>query len=139
MGERTGVSTRGYVMLVEDDPAMAEMYRLGLEGEGFRVTVLSSAMNLNQEVAKERPDIVVLDWELPGIRGDEALERLRQTEQGWNLPVFMLSNFSGTRNGAVDRVFAAGAIAWLEKVTTTPTRLANRLAEALERGGPSSN
>lgn len=129
------MSERRYVLLVDDDPAIAEMYRLGLEGHGFRVGVMASAMNLNQEVGQERPDILVLDWELPGIRGDEALERLRQTEEGWNLPVFILSNFSGTSNGAVDRVFAAGAVAWLEKTSTTPDQLARRLDEALSRAG----
>ena len=126
------MSAAWYVLLVDDDSAMADMYRLGLEQRGFRVNVLPSAMHLNQTVEAEAPDIVILDWEMPGITGDEALERLRRTPRGRNVPVFMLSNFPGTRTGAIDRTFRAGALAWLEKVNTTPAVLATKLAEALE-------
>jgi DNA-binding response OmpR family regulator len=125
------LNRRHYVLLVDDDPALSEMYRLGLEGEGFRVTVLPDALTLNDIVSREHPDAIVLDWELPGVRGDEALERLRRAEADGALPVFMLSNFPGTRNGAIDHAFQFGAIAWLEKVNTTPARLAASLREAL--------
>ena len=120
-----------YVLLVDDDPAMSDMYGMGLEHHGFRVAVLQDPTRLNETVAADPPDIVVLDWDMPGVRGDEALERLRKTDAGRKLPVFMLSNFPGTRNGAIDRTFAAGALAWLEKVNTTPALLATKLAEAL--------
>lgn len=126
------MAAAGYVLLVDDDPAMTEMYRIGLEAQGFHVTVLNDATELNENVDKQRPDIVVLDWEMPGVRGDEALERLRETDSGRDVPVFMLSNFPGTRDGAIDRAFRAGAIAWLQKVNTTPSVLAVRLGEALE-------
>ena len=125
-----------YVLLVEDDSAMAEMYRHGLERYGFRVAVLPDAGGLNLSVEEDRPDILVLDWELPIIMGDEALERLRKADGGRDLPVFMLSNFSGTGNGAIDRAFRAGALAWLEKVHTTPALLATKLAEALGTARP---
>jgi CheY-like chemotaxis protein len=68
---------------------------------------------------------------MPKLRGDEALERLRKIDAGRRLPVVMLSNFPGIRHGAIDRTFAAGALAWLEKVNTTPALLATRLAEAI--------
>jgi DNA-binding response OmpR family regulator len=126
------VSGGRHVFLVDDDAALAELYRFGLETEGFRVTVLTDALDLNVRVAEDRPDIVVLDWELPGMRGDEALERLRRTSHGSETPVFMFSNFSGTHDGTVDRAFASGAIAWLEKRSTTPPQLAAKLLEVLE-------
>jgi DNA-binding response OmpR family regulator len=123
--------------MVEDDIAMADMYRLGLESRGFDVIVLPDAMVLNDTVDRERPDVLVLDWELPIIRGDEALERLRRVEHGRQLPVFILSNFPGTEAGAIDRVFRAGALAWLEKVNTTPALLARRLIDLV--GPPAPN
>lgn len=122
---------RHYIVIVDDDTALAEMYRLGLEGEGFKVAVVSDAMNLNEVVETQHPDAIVLDWELPGVRGDQALERLRRTDAGVGVPVFMLSNFPGTSDGTIDRVFEFGAIAWFEKVNTTPARLATSLREAL--------
>lgn len=125
------MAARRSVLLIDDDPALAEMYRFGLERHGFDVTLLAQADDLNQQVEAVRPDIVVLDWELPGVKGDEALERLRETDRGLLVPVFMLSNFPGTGEGAIDRAFRAGAIAWLQKVMTTPTQLAEKIAEAL--------
>jgi len=110
---------------------MSDMYGLGLEHHGFRVVVLHDPLRLNETVAVDPPDVIVLDWDMPGIRGDEALERLRKTDAGRRVPVFMLSNFPGTRNGAIDRAFAAGALAWLEKVNTTPAMLATKIGEAI--------
>jgi len=125
-----------YVLIVDDDPAMSDMYGLGLEHHGFRVAVLHDPSRLNETVEADPPDVVVLDWDMPQVRGDEALERLRKIDAGRRLPVFMLSNFPGTRNGAIDRAFAAGALAWLEKVNTTPSRLAAKLDEAFGQEAP---
>ena len=119
------------VVLVDDDAALAEMYRLGLSLEGFRVVALPDAMHLNQVVEEHSADVVILDWDLPGMRGDEALERLRRANPGRTTPVLMLSNFPRTPGGAVGRVFQLGALAWLEKVNTTPPGLAVRLRELL--------
>jgi len=118
-------------MLVDDDAAIVEMYRLGLEHAGFRVMVLRDPPSLFRVLGDEVPDILVLDWQLPGMSGAEALEILRRDERTMFLPVFMLSNFLGDLDGAVDRVFAAGAIAWLRKSLTPPSVLAERLTEAL--------
>ena len=115
---------------------MSDMYGLGLEHHGFRVAVLQDPSRLNETVEADPPDVVVLDWDMPQVRGDEALERLRTIDAGRELPVFMLSNFPGTRNGAIDRAFAAGALAWLEKVNTTPSRLAAKLDEAFGQEAP---
>jgi two-component system phosphate regulon response regulator PhoB len=120
-----------FVILVDDDEAIAEMYRLGLEHAGFRVRVLGDAHALFRALAEEVPDILVLDWQLPGMSGAEALELLRRDVRGATLPVFMLSNYLGDQNGGVDRVFAAGALAWLRKPVTPPSVLAERLTEAL--------
>ena len=120
-----------FAMLIDDDPAVAEMYRLGLEHAGFRVVVLGDAASLFRALDAEVPDILVLDWQLPGMSGAEALELLRRSDKAALLPVVMLSNFLGDLDGAVDRVFAAGALAWLSKSLTPPSLLAERLTEAL--------
>src|SRR6266550_2939403 len=120
-----------FAMLVDDDGAIAEMYRFGLEHAGFRVRVLGDAAALFRALDDEVQDILVLGWQLPGMNGAEALELLRRHDRGAWLPVFMLSNFLGDQNGEVDRVFAAGALAWLSKAVTPPSVLAERLTEAL--------
>ena len=130
-GERPG--RQPYAIMLDDDAAMAEMYRLGLELHGFRVSVTVRAQELFDKVATEVPDIFVLDWQLPGTNGGEVIEALRRDWRTAAVPVFMLSNFSADLNGAVDRVFKAGAVAWLTKADTPPDRLAQRLREGLKR------
>ena len=119
------------VVLVDDDDAAAEMYRMGLQASHFEVRIARDVEGLFAALEHAIPDILVLDWLLPGVRGDEILERVRIDERTRALPVFMLSNFPAEKDGVIDRVFLAGALAWLEKSKTTPATLAERLAEAL--------
>ena len=135
-GGRRGGSARS-VMLVDDDPSTSEMYKFGLEAHGFHVRVERDGPGLFRAIAVEVPDILVLDWHLPGLMGDEILEQVRLDPRTRGLPVFMLSNYPAEKNGAIDRVFLAGAMAWLEKVKTPPARLAEKLTEAL-RAEPGS-
>jgi CheY-like chemotaxis protein len=121
------------VIVVDDDPSVAEMYRLGLEFHGFRVTTAGSGDELFASLDDLVPDAIVLDYELPGAKGDQVLEMIRRDERTRGAVVFMLSNFPATYRGAIDRVFRAGAIAWLEKTKTSPKMLAEKLAEALAR------
>lgn len=119
------------VILVDDDPVTAEMYRLGLEQDGFAVASLRDGAELFEAMARSLPDIIVLDWQLPGMNGDEVLDRIRLDDRTRALPVFMLSNYPAERDGQIDRVFKAGAMAWLQKVNTPPAVLAEKLREAL--------
>lgn len=117
--------------MLDDDVDTVEMYRLGLEHHGFRVGVATEPVQLFAAVAAELPDIVVLDWQLRGTTGGDVLETLRRDWRTAAVPVLMLSNFAVEKNGAVDRVFRAGAIAWLTKAETAPETLATRLREAI--------
>lgn len=127
-----GGSGAGSVILVDDDQATAEMYRVGLEAEGFFVRVEQHAEGLFRAFDAAIPDILVLDWQLPGMNGEEILHRVRLDARTRALPVFMLSNFPASGDGVIDRVFLAGAIAWLQKVKTPPATLAEKLTEALK-------
>ena len=120
------------MILVDDDRDVADMYRVGLEAGGFEVRVEGDGEGLFRAFDVAIPDILVLDWDLPGMRGDEILERVRLDARTRALPVFMLSNFPAQRDGVIDRVFLAGALAWLQKVKTPPATLAEKLTEALK-------
>jgi len=119
------------VILVDDDTATAEMYRLGLEHHGFSVDWVGDGPGLFKSLSLGLPDVVVLDWQLPGMNGDEILLRIRLDERTRALPVLMLSNYPASRDGEIDRVFMAGALAWLEKSNTPPALLAEKLKEVL--------
>lgn len=121
------------VILVDDDLAVAEMYRTGLESMGFSAAVAVDTAGLFRAVDGTVPDIIVLDWQLDGERGDEVLNRVRLDDRTRNVPVVMLSNFPPAAVEAIDRVFGVGVLAWFEKVKTPPGLLGQKLDEALQR------
>ncbi len=124
---------RPVVMLVEDDPMTAQMYRMGLEAAGFVVTVVGDGSELFKALDREIPNVLVLDWELPGVlTGVDIIDNLRLDDRTAELPVIMLSNHLGDVDGAQDRAMKAGA-PWLVKVRTTPAQLADRLDHVLRR------
>ena len=120
-------------MLVDDDAATADMYRVGLEAGGFRVRVTGAPDAFFEALSEEVPDALVLDYRLPGTTGVDILGRIRTEFELVDLPVFFLSNFLGDQNGAIDRVFELGALAWLRKPLTPPDVLARRLMQAIGR------
>ena len=121
-------------MLVDDDSVAAQMYAVGLEAGGFRVSVMGEPAALFEALERELPDVLVLEYRLPGTSGADVLDLLRKNARTAQLRVFILSNFLGDQDGAVDRVFAAGALAWLRKPLTPPNVLIRRLQQAI---GPS--
>lgn len=121
----------GWVVLVEDDPAVAQMYQLGLEVRGFQVTVAGSGEELFGSLDGEAPDVIVLDYQLPVHNGAQVLEMIRKDDSVRSVRVFLLSNFPPSHEDAMDRVIRLGAIAWFEKTRTPPDVLADRLEEAL--------
>jgi DNA-binding response OmpR family regulator len=100
----------GAVLLVEDEPELARIVARELEAAGFEVRQAYDGETALASLAKQPPDIVVLDWMLPGIDGLEVLRRLRQTSA---LPVLMLT----ARAEEVDRVIGleVGADDYLTK------------------------
>jgi two-component system phosphate regulon response regulator PhoB len=88
------------VLVVEDEPAQREILAYNLEAEGFRVATAESgdeAIVLFDEAA---PDLVVLDWMLPGVSGIEICRRLKSNPKSRAVPIIMLS----ARSEEVDRV-----------------------------------
>ncbi|MGH1465544.1 MAG: phosphate regulon transcriptional regulator PhoB [Cognatishimia sp.] len=88
------------VLLVEDEPAQREVLSYNLQSEGFDVVSAADGDEAMLLVDEEVPDIVVLDWMLPGISGIEICRRLKTKTQTRSIPVIMLS----ARAEEVDRV-----------------------------------
>ncbi|MGR0218957.1 response regulator [Agromyces sp. ZXT2-6] len=76
------------VLLVDDDPTVLEVCRSYLEQAGFRVLAAADAFAALDRVARDRPDLVVLDRMLPGLDGIEVCRRIRSTS---TVPVIMLT------------------------------------------------
>jgi len=71
-------SPKGMVLIVDDEPDTLEIIRKLLQFEGFEVFIASSGEEGIQRVAEEHPEVVLMDINLPGINGNEALRRLKK-------------------------------------------------------------
>ncbi len=88
------------VLIVEDEPAQREVLAYNLEAEGYRVALAETGDEALLLVAEEEPDLILLDWMLPGISGIELCRRFRMRPETRGIPVVMLS----ARSEEVDRV-----------------------------------
>jgi DNA-binding response OmpR family regulator len=116
------------VVVVEDDPAIADLVDLYLRDAGFRVLQAPSGERGLELVDQHRPVLVVLDVGLPGIDGFEVCRRIRASS---TLPILFLS----ARDGEIDRVLGLelGADDYLVK-PFSPRELVARVKAILRRG-----
>ena len=88
------------VLVVEDEPAQREVLAYNLEAEGFKVAKAETGDEALLLVEEETPDIIVLDWMLPGVSGIEVCRRVKSKSETRGIPIIMLS----ARSEEVDRV-----------------------------------
>jgi DNA-binding response OmpR family regulator len=117
------------VLLIEDDPAVLEMYRMKLSLDGYQVDVATDGEEGLSRAFELRPDIIFLDIRLPKKDGFEVLQALRENPATATTPVIMLSNY-GERE-LVERGLKLGAHEFLIKANTTPSSLSEGIGEWL--------
>jgi DNA-binding response OmpR family regulator len=120
-GERQPVR----VLFVEDDRSVAQMYKLKLELDGYRVDMAYDGETAVNMANTETPDIIFLDVRLPKLDGLGVLQALRADPKTEDVRVVILSNYSQRELG--DRVSNLGVLAFLKKTETTPATLTARL------------
>lgn len=113
------------VLLVEDEEVLAQMYRIKLVAEGFRVRIATDGPSGLAAAKAQLPDVLVLDIRLPVFDGLELLTRLRQDRRGRRVPVIVLSNYC--EQETIDRGVELGALAHLIKSQTSPAKLVDAL------------
>jgi DNA-binding response OmpR family regulator len=110
MGRTDGDPT---VLVVDDEPDVADLIRDTLRAEGFRAQVAHDGKQALELIRKKRPDLVILDLMMPHLTGFEVLEQLRQEPHTASIPVLILTG----RGNAADeqRGLALGAKRYLNK------------------------
>jgi len=121
------------VLVVEDEAAIAELIALNLRHAGFEVVVAPDGEAAQNEVDRVLPDLVLLDWMLPGTSGLNLAKRWRGQQRTKDLPVIMLT----ARAEETDKVAGlyAGADDYLTKPFSTQELMA-RVRAVLRRKAP---
>lgn len=79
------------ILIVEDEEALSLLLRYNLEAEGYEVNVVTRGDEAELHLQEDIPDLLLLDWMLPGLSGIELCRRLRIREETKALPIIMLT------------------------------------------------
>lgn len=123
------------VLVVDDELAILEMIRFALEQAGLDVETSNSAYDALVSINDDRPDIILMDWMMPGISGVELTRRLRKDPKTEDIPIIMLTA-RVTENDKVTGL-EAGADDYLVK-PFSPRELLARIKAVLRRSHPGS-
>lgn len=82
------------IVIVEDEAALAEIYKTRLELLGYICFVAKDGIEAIEMIEKERPSLVLLDLMLPKVAGDQVLQVMRASEWGKHIKVFVISNLN---------------------------------------------
>ena len=111
----------GTVLLIDDDPILAEMYRLALQRAGYDTLIAHDGPQGLLSAASGDPDIILLDIRMPRMDGIEVLRRLAADPDTRAIPVVMLSNYDDPY--LIRTSLALGAKEYLVKTGVDPRKL----------------
>lgn len=123
------------ILLVEDEPAQLEVLRYNLESEGYAVDVAATGDDALLLVDEAAPDLILLDWMLPGVSGIEVCRQIKARPETRGIPVVMIS----ARSEELDRVrgLETGADDYVVKPYSVAELMA-RLRALLRRTRPAA-
>ena len=121
------------ILVVEDEEALTTLLRYNLDAEGYDVETVGRGDDADTRLKERVPDLIVLDWMLPGLSGIELCRRLRARPETRQLPIIMLT----ARGEESERVrgLATGADDYIVKPFSVPELLA-RVKGLLRRASP---
>lgn len=122
-----------FILIVEDEPALATMLRYNLEKDGYRVEEAGDGEEALTMVAERKPDLVVLDWMLPSLSGIEVCRQLRRKPATREMPIIMLT--ARGEEGDKIRGLNTGADDYMTKPFSLPELMA-RVRALLRRAQP---
>src|SRR5262245_54766774 len=129
----SAMNPRAKVLVVEDEEPLALLLRYNLEAEGYAVDVVHRGDEAEVAIAESSPDLIVLDWMLPGLSGLELCRRLRTGKDSRTIPIILLT----ARSEESDRIrgLTTGADDYVVKPFSLPELMA-RVRAILRRTSP---
>jgi two-component system phosphate regulon response regulator PhoB len=124
------------ILIVDDEPAIRDMLRVALEMAEYEVLEASNAQDAHSIIIDEKPDLILLDWMMPGTSGIELARRLKRDEVTAGTPIIML-----TAKGEEDNKIQGLEVGADDYITKpfSPRELVARLKAVLRRADPQTN
>lgn len=118
------------IAIIEDDIAIAQMYRMKFEAEDYEVETAENG-DLGLQLAEEmKPDVILLDLMMPEMPGDVMLKKLRETEWGKDIKVIILTNMGEQEAPPIIREL--GVRRFIVKADMTPREVAEMVKAELQ-------
>jgi len=99
------------ILVVDDDESIGTMLKMMLEHKGFKVTVNQDALNLDELIAADPVDLVLLDLLINSIKGTDVCARLKSSDATRHIPIIMMTALPGVEK----QCFEAGANDFIAK------------------------
>lgn len=106
--------TKNRILVIDDDPSVCNILMARLsKKDGHDVSLAEDGEGGFELAQKEMPDLILLDWMMPGISGIETLQKLKETKKTREIPVYMLTGKNVMED--IERAFDAGADGYFTK------------------------
>jgi DNA-binding response OmpR family regulator len=123
------------ILVVDDEPHIVRLVQVNLQREGYEVLTAYDGVEALEKVAREKPDMVVLDVMMPRMNGFEVLKKLKADEATRDIPVIMLT--AKAQDADVFRGWQSGVDSYLTKPFNPMELLTfvRRIFQSLDEGG----
>ncbi len=118
------------LLLVEDDPFLAELYTIKFREAGNEVLAAADGKEGLEVMKKEKPDVVLLDVVLPKMDGLEVLQAVKNDPELSRIPIILLTNLGQKED--VEKGLKLGARSYLVKADHTPSEVVKKVEELLQ-------
>lgn len=121
------------VLIIEDEKAIRKIYTTMFQTEGHKVLATDNGVEGYALAVKEQPQLILLDYRLPGITGLDVLKKLQAAPETQEIPVVIITNYIENINK--EAVLEQGANKILLKYEISPRELLTETNKFLTRGG----
>ena len=118
------------IAIIEDDSVISQMYRMKFEADGFDVRIASNGKIGVELVRSFKPDVILLDIQMPEMNGAEALRQIRAQDTSKTTPVIVLTNLG--EEDAPSEIRGLGIHSYIVKANLTPRQVVAHIKEAID-------
>lgn len=119
------------IAIIEDDATISQMYRMKFEADGFDVRLAGNGIIGVSLIESFRPDVILLDIQMPEMDGAEALRRIRSHAWGKTIPVIVLTNLG--EEEAPREMRSLGIQGYIVKANLTPRQVVAQVKSVITK------